>query len=94
MTKRFKYLLRENGHTQASWAKALGLDRTRLTQALGNVPGRGRDTRWKIAAYIQSHFQHHPEVMLQELGWNARGEVVGLDCSTGNVPAGGGSKLK
>lgn len=84
MTARFKYLLSKRGLNQAGLAAAVHCGRCHLSQVLANVPGRGGQTRRKLAYWIVLQCGPDGPEMLKELGWDEEGNV--LECSTGNVP--------
>lgn len=82
MTDKFAWLLSiQTGPdgkrlTQESWGQLLGIGRTRLCQALGNVKWRGAENRPLIAADIVERFGKWAEPALKELGWDAQGNLI------------------
>lgn len=76
MTARFKWLLSEQGHNQKSLAATLNCGLSHLNQVLNNHPGRGGQTRRKVAKWVAESCGEKSAEMLKELGWDAAGNMV------------------
>lgn len=80
---RFNWLLREKAElTQEMLAILAGMSRAHLNQVLNNVPGRGYQTRKRLARLVWSEGHERAgeriltEEMLHELGWDANGKLL------------------
>ena len=70
--------LRAQGLTVTKLAEQFSIGRSHLSQVLANKPGRGGQTRRKIARYL-------PPVALQLLGWDVRGNLITTETTAGNA---------
>lgn len=57
-------------------AAAIMVNRAHLVAAINNRPGRGGNTRWKVARYLKEHYPASAASLLQSLHWNEQGEIV------------------
>jgi transcriptional regulator with XRE-family HTH domain len=76
-------LLHERGLTVAQLAAAIGSGRAHVTQVLAGVPGRGGQTRRKLARVLSAR-------ELGILGWDDAGETCHKERSKGAGGEGGG----
>lgn len=50
-------------------AEAIFVNRAHLNDVLNNKPGRGGNTRWKVAKYLRQQFPDRAAELLAALGW-------------------------
>ena len=62
-------MLRRRALSVSALAKLAGCGRSHVTQCLANKPGRGGQTRGKLAVFLTPR-------ELQALGWDSKGKLV------------------
>lgn len=62
--------------TVGKLAKKLCAGRSRVNDALNNLPGRGGQLRPKLARYFKEHFPLASDRLLAALGWDENGNPV------------------
>jgi hypothetical protein len=75
--------------TVAKQAGELMTGRAHLTGVLGNLPGRGGQTRWKVVTLFKRRWPEQAPALLAVLGWTSEGGLATFkdqppNCSTGN----------